>query len=267
MMAWATQFGFESMEPAPSYLAQLSDPDLRAYLEEMKTRGLAWGAVGLPTQFRGDEAAFERSLKTLPDFARSLARAGVTRVVTWLSPGHKSLTYVANFRQHARRLRQTARVLNDHGLRLGLEYVGPKTSWAAQRFPFIHTMAEMKDLIAEIECPNVGFLLDCWHWYTAQETEADLLSLTGQDVVLCHLNDAPSGVAVEQQIDNRRELPCATGVIDVRNFLGAMIRIGYDGPLVCEPFSAALRKMPAEQALATVVSAMKKAVSQVEQSG
>jgi sugar phosphate isomerase/epimerase len=85
--------------------------------------------------------------------------------------------------------------------------------------------------------------------------------------VLCHLNDAPSGVAVEQQIDNRRELPCATGVIDVRNFLGAMIRIGYDGPLVCEPFSAALRKMPAEQALAKVVSAMKKAVSLVEQSG
>jgi len=109
-------------------------------------------------------------------------------------------------------------VLGDHGVRLGLEYVGPKTSWSASRFPFIHTMAEMKDLIAEINRDNVGFLLDSWHWYTARETEADLLTLKAADVVLCHLNDAPAGVPVDQQIDNRRALPCATGVIDVKAF-------------------------------------------------
>ena len=63
-------------------------------------------------------------------------------------------------------------------------------------------------------------------------------------MVLCHLNDAPRGIPVEQQVDNRRGLPCATGVIDVKTFLGAMIRIGYDGPVVCEPFSQELRQMP-----------------------
>jgi sugar phosphate isomerase/epimerase len=230
----------------------------------MKTRKLAWGAASLPVEFRGGEPAFEQSMKSLPEFARSLQRAGVTRVATWLSPGHKSLTYVANFRLHARRLRETARVLGDHGLRLGLEYVGPRTSWSPSRFPFIHTMVEMKDLIAEIGRDNVGFLLDSWHWYTAQESEADLLSLTAADVVLCHLNDAPSGVPVEQQVDNRRALPCATGVIEVKSFLGAMIKIGYDGPLVCEPFSQELPKMPPEQALATVAGAMKKAVALAE---
>jgi sugar phosphate isomerase/epimerase len=50
--------------------------------------------------------------------------------------------------------------LSIYGLRLGLEYVGPKTSWSRGRFPFIQTMAEMKELIAEIECDNVGFTLD-----------------------------------------------------------------------------------------------------------
>lgn len=265
LIGWASQHGFEAIEPSAQFLGKLSEDELRGYLAEMKATKLVWGAAGLPTDFRGNEVAFEQSLKDLPAFARSLQRAGVTRVATWLSPGHKSLTYMANFRQHARRLRETARVLGDHGLRLGLEYVGPKTSWSASRFPFIHTMAEMKDLIAEIGRDNVGFLLDSWHWYTAQETGADLLSLKASEVILCHLNDAPAGVPVEQQVDNRRALPSSTGVIDTQAFLGALIRMGYDGPIVCEPFAEELRQMPGEQALATVAAAMKKAVALVEE--
>ena len=264
VIGWASQFGFEAIEPSAQFLGKLSDAELQAYLGEMKAKNLAWGAAGLSLDFRGSDAAFEQSLKSLPESARSLQRAGVIRIATWLSPGHKSLTYVANFRQHARRLREAARVLGDHGLHLGLEYVGPKKSWSASRFPFIHTMAEMKDLIAEIGRDNVGFLLDSWHWYTAQETEADLLSLKAGDVILCHLNDAPAGIPVEQQVDNRRGLPCATGVIDVKTFLGAMIRIGYDGPVVCEPFSQKLRQLPPEQVLTSVAAAMKKAAALAE---
>jgi len=51
----------------------------------------------------------------------------------------------------AARLRQVATVAGDSGLRLGLEYVAPKTSWVNQRYPFVHTLAEMKDLLAEID--------------------------------------------------------------------------------------------------------------------
>lgn len=261
MLAWARQFGFESLEPAAPFLAKLSAAELDAFQAEMKSHGLVWGAAGLPLDFRTTEEAFEKGIQALPAFAAALQRAGATRVATWLAPAHASLTYMANFRQHARRLRAAAQILGDHGCRLGLEYVGPKTSWSAQRFPFIHTMAEMKDLLAGIGRDNVGFLLDSWHWYTAQETAADLLSLRASDVVLCHLNDAPAGLSPDQQVDSRRELPCATGVIDVKTFLGSLIRIGYDGPVVCEPFSQALRQMTPEQALEAVSAAMKKAAA------
>jgi len=264
MMTWASEYGFEGIEPSADLLGKLSDEQLRQFLNEMKSRKLAWGAAGLPVQFRSDDAAFAQGMKSLPAFAKALARGGVTRVATWLTPGSRTLTYLANFRLHAKRLGEAAKVLGDSGLRLGLEYVGPKTSWTSSRFPFIHTMKEMKELIAEIGRDNVGFLLDSWHWYTAQEGEADLLSLKNSDVVLCHLNDAPKGVAVEQQVDNRRELPCATGVIDMKTFLGAMVKIGYDGPVVCEPFSAELRGLKPGESLAKVSAAMKKAIALVE---
>jgi sugar phosphate isomerase/epimerase len=260
----ATRFGFEAIEPSPAFISKLSDAQLQEYLGKMREAKLAWGCAGLPVQFRGDDAAFERDLKALPDRAKALQRFGATRMGTWLSPTSSSLTYLANFRQHAKRMREVAKVLGDHGVRLGMEYVAPKTSWTARRYPFVHTMAEMKDLLAEIDRPNVGFVLDSWHWYTAQETVDDLLTLRGPDVVQCHLNDAPAGVPVDQQVDNRRGLPCSTGVIDMKGFLTAMLKIGYDGPLVCEPFMPELRNKPADETLAIVAGAMKKAVALVE---
>lgn len=260
----AHKFGFEAIEPAADFLGKLSDDELAAFRSRMKANKLAWASAGLPVEFRTTDAAFQESLERLPAFARGLQRAGVTRIATWLSPSHGSLPYAENLRQHAGRLRQVAKILADHSLRLGLEYVGPKTSWSKGRYPFIHTMAQMKQLIAEIACTNVGFLLDSWHWYTAHETRADLLSLRNADVVSCHLNDAPKGIPVDQQIDSRRDLPAATGVIDLKTFLGALVEIGYDGPVMAEPFRPDLRGLPRDEALGLVSKAMKKAFSLLE---
>jgi sugar phosphate isomerase/epimerase len=125
-------------------------------------------------------------------------------------------------------------------------------------------MAEMKELIAEVGKPNLGFLLDSWHWYNAGDTAADVLTLKNEDIVAVHLNDAPAGVPVDQQVDSRRELPMATGVIDAGAFLNALNQVGYDGPVAAEPMSAALRVMPAEEALAKTAEAMRKAFALIK---
>ncbi|MFN3325472.1 MAG: sugar phosphate isomerase/epimerase family protein [Bryobacteraceae bacterium] len=259
----AHRHGWEAVEPNAGYLGSLSDSDLRRLLDDLKAKKLVFGAAGLPVEFRAGEEQFAAHLKELPAAAKALQRAGVTRVGTWIMPNHDELTYFQNLRRHARRLREVARVLADYGQRLGLEYVGPKTMWTAKRYPFVHSMAEMKDLIGEIGTTNVGFVLDSWHWYTAGESEADLLTLRNEEVVSVDLNDAPAGIPVDQQIDNRRELPMATGVIDVKTFLGALVKIGYDGPVRPEPFNAELRSLPPEQALAKTTAAMRKAFALV----
>jgi sugar phosphate isomerase/epimerase len=256
--------GFESVTPEPAYLSGLSEAELSALLDGMKEKNLVWGAAGLPVDFRGDEAKFRSGLKKLPELAAGLQRAGVTRTGTWLMPRHDTLTYVANFRQHASRLRECCRILGDHGLRFGMEYVGPKTLWASTRHSFIHTMAETKDLIAEIGLDNVGFILDSWHWYTAHETVEDLKTLKNSDIVACDLNDAPPNIAIDEQIDNQRELPAATGVIDLKSFLQTLADIGYDGPIRAEPFNAELNQMEDGPAVAATAAAMRRAFSLVE---
>lgn len=255
----AQTHGFESVAPDAGYLARLDTAGLNDLLAELKAASLVWGAAGLPVDFRTDDAAFRKGLAELPDQAKALQKAGVTRMGTWLRPSHAELTYLANFRQHADRLREIATILDDHGLRFGLEYVAPKTSWTAARNPFVHTLAETRELIAAIERPNVGIVLDSWHWYNAGETADDLLKLSNQDIVACDLNDAPAGLELNQQQDLSRALPTATGVIDLKAFLNTLVDIEYDGPVRAEPFDATLRKLPAEQAVERTAQAMKAA--------
>ena len=222
--------------------------------------GVRLSAFGFPLDFRGAEADFERDLEALPALARTAEALGVGRTATWIAPASDELTYEENFALHARRLKPAAAILADHGIRLGLEYVGPENSRRGRRHEFIHTMDQMAELCAAVG-PNCGFLLDAWHWYTAREDASHLLRLEAAQVVDVHVNDARRR-PVGEQLDHERCLPGETGVIDIAAFLGSLDRIDYDGPVMVEPFSQRLREMPAAEACAATRAALDKVFTQ-----
>jgi len=257
----AAEIGFDVVDADGGYLGGLSDGELKDLLGYMESRKVGFAMAGLPVEFRRDEAAFAGGIAKFPAFAKGVQRAGVRMITTYVLPMSNTLPYIANFKLHAARLGEAARIANDHGCRLGIEYVGPKTLWAAQRYPFAHSMAEMRELIAEIKQPNVGLVLDCWHWYHAGDTAADIAALQARDVVSVDLNDAPAGVPKDQMVDGKRELPASTGVIDVKAFLGALEKIGFEGPVRVEPFNDAVRKMAPREAASAAMAALKKAAA------
>ena len=255
----ASKHGFDAIDADGKYLQGISAGELQDLLGYMRSKKVGWALAGLPVDFRSDDAAFRDGMSKFPAYAAGLQRAGVTRLTTWIMPRSETLTYRQNFQQHATRLREVARVLNGAGLRFGLEYVGPKTLWAAQRYPFSHTMAETRELIAEIGQPNVGMVLDSWHWYHAGDSASDISNLQAKDVVSVDLNDAPANVPKDQMVDGKRELPASTGIIDLKAFLGALEKISFDGPVRVEPFNDDVRHMAPDEAAAAAMSGLKKA--------
>src|ERR1019366_6096466 len=119
---YAARYGFDVVDADGRYLGDLPQADLTRLLDSMRAKNAGWAMAGFPTEFRKDDAAFSESLKTLPAYAAGLERAAVKRVTTWISPASADLTYMANLKIHARRLREAAAILKDHGLRFGLEY-------------------------------------------------------------------------------------------------------------------------------------------------
>jgi len=257
----AAKHGFESVEPRGEELAGMNADQVEFILGDRDSKKLVWAATGLPVEFRKDETTFRDGLAKLPSIAEALQNAGAKRIGTWLMPSHDELTYNENFKQHADRLREVAKILADHDIRLGLEYVGTQLLLVKGRYPFLHTLAETRELIEAIGTGNVGLVLDTWHWWTANDTVEDLLSLKNEEVVSVDLNDAPKGLEKRDQLDNARELPAATGVIDVASFVKALIRIGYDGPIRPEPFNKPLNELQNDEACAATIAAMRKATA------
>jgi len=214
-----------------------------AVLQLYTERGLEMGGWGLPTDWRGTDAAFFESLGKLPAQAKLANELGCFRTMTWMVGWSDDLTRKEHFDQNVRRFRLIAEILREYGHSFGLEFIGPRTSRAPHMYGFVYTMDGMLTLCCAIGTGNVGLLFDVWHWYTAQSTLDDVRKLTAEDVVYVHINDAPAGVNVLDQIDNQRCLPGETGVIPNGDLLRILNEIGYDGPVTVEPFNQPLREI------------------------
>jgi sugar phosphate isomerase/epimerase len=264
LLSAASQYGYEALSVPAQWLEGWTDKQKADFVKKAKKNGIGWGASGLPVEFRRTQQQFRSDLGDLDTHAKNLADIGVTRIGTWIVSGHGTLTYNENMGQHADRLRDCARILGKHSISLGLEYLGTPSIRHNARFAFLSTGRELKELIALIGEPNVGVILDTYHWHTAEETVEDLMQWKKEEIVAVDLNDANGQLKLVDQTDLARDLPGATGVIDLDGFIKALVKIGYDGPVRAEPFNTTLNQMSNELALvatqAAVLGAVKKAI-------
>ena len=214
--------------------------------EELDRGGVRAAGWWLPIEYRYDRPAYEDGLAQLPQAAALAGAVGASWCNTWMWPFSDELPFAENYELHRERLGEVARELGEHGCVLGLEFVGPATMREGHPHTFISDLHGTLELIADIGEPNVGVLLDCWQWYTSHGTAADLASLAPGQVTYVHLNDAPAGRAVDEQIDAERMLPGATGVIDLATFLAALEALRFDGPVAVEPYNAEVNELEPE---------------------
>jgi sugar phosphate isomerase/epimerase len=249
----AATTGFAGLEFSIGEATDLAEQRGAAYVKDLFVQAnLRVGNWGCPVEFHRDDATYQADMQKLPRLTHLARQLGATRCTTWVRPFSEELRFMEHFDMIVRRLRPAAQILADHGVRLGLEFVGPRTLRQGHKFGFISTLEGTLALCSAIGTGNVGLLLDSFHWYTAHGTAQDIASLRNQDVVLVHLNDGVAGKGPDQQMDLVRALPGETGVIDLAAFLSELNVIGYDGPVVVEPFSERLKTMsPHDAAVAT----------------
>jgi len=257
----AVKHGFGGVDGDVNHLRGLGDGDaVGEFAAEVRERGLRWGMAGLPIKLTAPAAEFAAQLAALPETLAVLTDAGVGAVGTWIRPMDDDLTYRRNWVLHVSRISLVAAMLADAGLRLGLEYIGPKTFWSTERFPFVHSLSEARELIADTGARNIGLILDTYHWYTAGETTDDLRGLADADIVSADINDARDDLDRDSQQDLDRRLPGSTGVIDLDGFMDALRVAGYTGPVKVEPFMKSLADQPVDEVLADVSARLDRAI-------
>ncbi len=221
----------------------------RALLKELRLKP---AVMNFPVEFRKDEATFREGLKKLPAQADFASRIGCPRMITWIIPS-STLPKPEQRRIYLERFQAAAGVLAKPKVRLGLEFLGPLHLRKMFPHEFIYRMDEMTELAKECG-PNVGLLLDSWHWHHAGATPQDIVSAGKARIVHVHLADAAK-LPPEQVKDNERLVP-GEGVVDWKGFLGALKQIGYEDGMSPEIFGALKDKPPAEAAKLALESSL-----------
>jgi sugar phosphate isomerase/epimerase len=259
-VALAARHGFRGVEfsigEAARYAAGHGLAATKALFAE---HGVRPASFGLPVEWRKDDAVFARDLDALAPLAELARELGCDRCTTHVLPdgGEPVKEYAARSSQ---RLIAAAQVLQKSGVRLGLEFLGPKHFRTNPDNVWFYNIPGALRVIGDMAqaggLTNLGLLVDAWHWYTSGGTTADLASVPVEQIVHVHINDAPD-IPRDEQVDSVRLLPGASGVIDIVGFLQTLNALGYDGPVAVETFSEELRALPPDEAAARAAAAVK----------
>jgi len=252
----AHEAGFPGVE-VPVVAAMKDSP--AAAKQILGSNGLKPGAIGLPTEIRKDDAAFEKDLIGLPQAAAFAAAIGCPRMATWI-PSSAQLPKPQQRELMLGRIRKVCTILEKSNVRLGLEFLGPLHIRTANPHEFIWKMGEMLEFARECGS-NCGLLLDSWHWHHAGATAEDIVKAGRKAIVHVHLADAQQ-LPPEQVKDNERLLP-GEGVVNWKGFFGALKEIGYMDAVSPEVFGRGLKDMPVGAAASLTREATSKLMKQL----
>jgi sugar phosphate isomerase/epimerase len=203
-----------------------------------------------PLPFGGEQAAFQQALTQLADDAAFSAAIGCHKMMVVL-PATSPIAI--------------SDVLQKSKLRLGIEFLGVQQfrmgrEGAPPPIPFIWNLPEAAAL-ARDSGPNIGVILDVWHWHHSGSTIDDIVAAGKDRIVHVHVSDAKAQPPEEVR-DNQRLMP-GEGVINLVGFFQTLKKIGYAGGVSPEPLGRVPQEMSPEEgaklALDTTVAVMKKA--------
>jgi len=260
-LAAATGYGGVDWDLGPAKTAGLDAT--RALLAELKIKPTIVNLpMARPLPFGGEPAAFQQALTQLADDAAFTAGIGCQKMMVVL-PASTTEVRQGQLELVRDRLAAVAEVLQRSQIRLGLEFLGPLyfrqgRAGGPPATPFVWNMPDALAL-AKDSGPNVGVILDAWHWHHSGSTVADILAADKSRIVHIHVSDAKETPPADVR-DNQRLMP-GEGIIDLMGFFTALKKIGYADGVSPEPLGRIPAEMSPEEAarlaLQTTLAVMK----------
>ena len=217
-----------------------------------------------PLPFGGDEASFRAALPQLAQDAAFTAAVGCHKMMVVLPPS-TSEPRDDQLKLVRERFAAIGEVLQRSQVRIGLEFLGPlyfreRRPDGPPVAPFIWNLRDTLALAKECG-PNIGVILDAWHWHHSGSTVGDILAADHSRIVHLHVSDAKATRPADVR-DDQRLMP-GEGIIDLVGFFRALANIGYADGVSPEPLGRIPAEMSPEAAarlgVATTSAVMKKA--------
>ncbi len=253
----AAETGFEAVDLMVRDLLEkgLKPSDLRSSMNAFGLRAATWP---MPVRWRGDEEVFESDLLEFQRFSQAAEVLGLEATSTWILPeALPARTREQSLEIQRRRIERMCRILADHGMRLGIEVLGPKTCRTGLRESLAEKLSDAWTCLGDLwtTYKNLGIVADVFHLHAADESFDECLALGVDRIVVAHIADLRPGFrgSLDEIIDGERELPGKAGIVDSARFLDLLAKSKYEGPVIAEP----LQGCPSLSGLSPVEAAVR----------
>lgn len=130
-----------------------------------------------------------------------------------------------DYRAAVPRLREIGELGRQFGIVVGIEFIrGAK---------FLGCLETTSKLLREVNHPNLGVLLDTFHFYAGTSKMSDIEKLRRGEISFVHIDDVP--VMPRELLEDRHRVFVGDGVLPLQPILRALARV-YQGPVSFEVF-------------------------------
>jgi 2-keto-myo-inositol isomerase len=217
----ASEAGFDCLEiwsaKLRTYLQDNTTEDLAALFNEHRIEPYSINSiehVTFRTPDRRAELLFE-----CEQLSRIASEIGCPYVVVVPGGLPEGVTHNDIIEESVRVLRELAGVAQGFGVSLAFEFLG-------QRDCSVQTLSLAHEIVREVARPNVGLVIDSFHFYAGGSTIESIDTLDADRLFIFHINDAEDRPRAELE-DRHRLLP-GLGILPLGEIIAALRRISYD---------------------------------------
>lgn len=226
--------GFDGMELD---LRALDEAAPRASLKDIKTM-LADGGLAPVSVMAFDLAPFATDTAVLDRFKRGVEAAealGAPMLLTYCFAAIPEGTgREAALESAGKRARLYGEAAGD--VKIALEPIG--------RTELMGGPKAALDIAARSGRANVGIMMDTFHYYLSQVSDADILAIPLDKLFIVHVNDSEDRPIPE--LKDKHRVHVGRGILPLQHDLQLWRRLGYDGYLSVEIFNEGYWQLPVE---------------------
>jgi len=166
-----------------------------------------------------DSEEFGQLVEECEELCRIAAEIGCPYIVVVPSPLPEDADTEEVIEESVRSLRDIAGIAQFHGVSLAFEFLGQKDC-------SVRTLALASEIVQQVDRPNVGLVLDSFHFYAGGSTIESIRALDPDRLFIFHINDAEDRPRAE--LEDRHRLFPGLGILPLRDITSALRDINYN---------------------------------------
>lgn len=253
-LIFCEKYGYDLIEirldKLREYLETNTVDDLVNFFKENKLKPYAFNALEFII-FRNDKD-FEvilNDLKFLCEIGEKIDCKKIVVVPTF-DVGDYTIEEIKE--ESVKKLNQLADIAETYGVDLAYEFVG---------YPHcaVNTFGQTYDIVNAVNRPNVGLVLDCFHFHAMGSSIEDLRKADPKKIFIFHIDDSEN-LPVGALRDHHRLWP-GDGAVDLDSILKTLKEIGYSNMVSVELFRPEYWEMEAEETIRVGMEKTKAVIS------